>query len=209
MLRSATLIRLRSGLRRGQRRMSDYRRSYVAGGTFFFTLVTASRSTWLCDDDARETLRQAIVDCRAVRPFEIDAAVLLPDHLHMIWTLPRGDTDYSSRWAAIKREVTARRLNAGRADAKVSPAAVRQRRRGFWQRRFWEHTIADEIDMERHVDYIHFNPVKHGYCHAPKDWPHSSFHRFVRRGHYPLDWGRQHANVPTFNFSDISNSVYE
>src|SRR6516165_8869833 len=105
--------------------MSEYRRWHLAGATYFFTLVTANRSRWLCDDDARLALRQAILACRSRCPFHINAVVLLPDHLHMIWTLPPGDSDYSGRWAAIKRAVSASRLSGGRIDSDVSPAAAR------------------------------------------------------------------------------------
>jgi len=120
---------------------------------------------------------------------QIDAIVLLPDHLHTIWTLPRSDTNYSTRWAWIKKEFTKAWLQAGGMEQQQTLGRERDRRRGIWQPKFWEHTIADERDFERHIDYIHYNPVKHGLVSRPRDWPWSSFHRCVRRNLYPLDWG--------------------
>jgi len=116
-------------------------------------------------------------------PFTIDAIVVLPEHLHAIMTLPEGDADFSTRWSQIKRRFT---------DA-VTAGGKRLARRGngeaaLWQRRFWEHTVRDDDDFERHVDYIHFNPVKHGLVGRVRDWPHSSFHRYVRQGVLPEDW---------------------
>lgn len=132
-------------------------------------------------------LRVAIERVRLRLPFTTDAMVLMPDHLHCIWTLPDSDTDFSSRWAQIKHHVSY-------ACGHLYPLTLsksRQRRGGglIWQRRFWEHQIRDEIDMERHVDYIHFNPVKHGLVAAASEWPYSTFGRFVRGGVYPTDWG--------------------
>jgi putative transposase len=170
--------------------MPNYRRAHVPGGMFFFTLVTERRAPILTGVPARGALRQSFADCRARWPFRIEAIVLLPDHLHAVWTLPRGDSAYSLRWAWIKKEFTKAWVAAGGAEQEVSPSRHRHRRRGVWQRRFWEHCIADEDDLERHYDYIHYNPVKHGLVAAAKDWPYSSFHRFVRLGAYPLEWGR-------------------
>jgi putative transposase len=121
---------------------------------------------------------------RAVRPFRVDAIVVLPDHLHCLWTLPQGDADFSSRWHAIKAGF-ARRIAR---DESLSARRRRKGERGIWHRRFWEHAIRDERDWVNHVDYIHFNPVKHGHVARVRDWPHSSFHRFVRDGRYALDW---------------------
>jgi putative transposase len=183
--------------------MPDYRRSYIPGGTFFFTVVTEGRSRWLCEDMARDCLRAAIRGCRRRRPFSLDAMVLLPDHLHAIWTLPPGDIDYSGRWAWIKREFTRLWLASGGPETEVGPGRRDQRRRGVWQPRYWEHTIRDEDDLERHVEYIHFNPVKHGLCRYPSDWPFSSFHRYVRAGHYPAEWGCQGEKGGAMDFAAI------
>jgi putative transposase len=122
------------------------------------------------------------------RPFVIEGWVLLPDHLHCIWTLPEGDADFSTRWSLIKRSVS--HFAAEMAlDPVLRKASARKRREStIWQRRFWEHLIRDEADMERHLDYIHFNPVRHGYVARAADWPYSTIHRYVREGVYPVDW---------------------
>lgn len=117
-------------------------------------------------------------------PFKIEAVVVLPDHLHTIWTLPEGDTDFSLRWRQTKAA-----FSRGLAkDERISASRARKQERGIWQRRFWEHAIWDSNDFQRHVDYIHYNPVKHGYVGQVTDWPYLSFHRFVRLGHLPVDW---------------------
>jgi putative transposase len=121
---------------------------------------------------------------------QVTAIVLLPEHLHCIWALPSGDSDYSSRWRWIKAEFTRAWLALGGREVCCAPAAQRERRRGIWQRRFWEHTIRDEADLERHADDIHYNPVKHKHVQNPRDWPWSSFHRWVKLGQYPSNWGR-------------------
>lgn len=169
--------------------MADYRRNYRPGGTFFFTLVTEQRRAILAAPAAVGILRRAVRDELRARPFRIDAAVVLPDHLHMIWTLPRDDSDYSVRWGAIKAAFTRAWLGRGGEEAMVSEARRRQGYRGVWQRRFLEHTCRDEEDYADHVDYIHFNPVKHGLVDRPADWPYSSIHAYIRRGVLPTDWG--------------------
>lgn len=121
---------------------------------------------------------------RRDRPFRVDAIVILPDHLHCIWTLPEGDADFSSRWHAIKSGFARRTPH----DESLSARRRQKGERGIWHRRFWEHAIRDDRDGSNHVDYIHFNPVKHGHVTRVRDWPHSSFHRFVRDGRYPIDW---------------------
>jgi putative transposase len=118
-------------------------------------------------------------------PFHIDALVVLPDHLHAIWTLPEGDADYPKRWALIKAAFS-RHLPK---DERRNPSRIAKDERGIWQRRYWEHLIRDDRDYARHVDYIHYNPVKHAYVTRVADWPHSTFHRHVGRGLYPPDWG--------------------
>jgi putative transposase len=136
---------------------------------------------------------------RKAASFETVAIVLLPDHLHVIWTLPRGDDDYPSRWQAIKAKFTSQWLAAGGEEHDVTRG---YRRRGVWQPRFMEHAIRDEQDLHNHADYIHYNPVKHGYVQAPRDWPWSSFHRYVRSGDYPVDWGCAHERPPQFGGVD-------
>jgi putative transposase len=170
--------------------MPDYRRNYVAGGTFFFTVVTHRRSQFLCRPEARHLFRSCIRTQLRNRPFKIDAVALLPDHLHMMWTLPRHDKDFSTRWSAIKGDFTREWLRQSGSEAQTTSGQRREGRRGVWQPRFIEHTIRDEDDFQSHLDYIHYNPVKHGWARSPKEWRWSSFHRYVRLGAYPIDWGR-------------------
>jgi putative transposase len=159
-----------------------YRRNRVAGGTYFFTVTLRDRSS---DVLVRHVglLRNTFRTVRAERPFTIDAIVILPDHLHAVLTLPDGDADYSGRWRAIKSNFTHELRLAGML---LTPDKRGEYR--LWQRRFWEHTIRDDTDFQRHVDYIHWNPVKHGLTEHVADWPHSSFHKYVRQGLLPLGW---------------------
>jgi putative transposase len=162
--------------------MVAYRRNFVAGGTFFFTVTLVDRrSSVLVDHIA--SLRAAFRATRKERPFSIDAVVILPEHLHTMLTLPSGDSDFSGRWRRIKslftRQVVARGISIKRNDKGEYT---------LWQRRFWEHTIRDEADFARHADYIHYNPVKHGLVSQVIQWPYSSFHSYVRRGILPRDW---------------------
>ena len=143
--------------------------------------------------DHIDCLRAAFRYVRDRHPLTIDAIVVLPDHLHAIWSLPDGDADFATRWRLIKAAFS-RALPEGEG---ISASRSRKGERGIWQRRFWEHTLRDEHDYSRHVDYVHFNPVKHGLVTQVKDWPHSSFHRLVRLGVYPLDWGGDVAGQPT------------
>jgi putative transposase len=163
--------------------MVRYRRSFVPGGTFFFTVTLADRRSSVLVKHVA-ALRAAFRDTRKERPFAIDAIVILPDHLHAILTLPEGDADFPGRWRRIKSLFTRRVVTkcvAAEPNGKGEYA--------LWQRRFWEHTIRDEKDFARHADYIHFNPVKHGVVTCVRDWPYSSFHRYVRQGLLPSDWG--------------------
>lgn len=168
--------------------MPNYRRAYLPGGTFFFTLVTYRRQRFLCEPAARVALRRAVADCRRDHPFDLLASVLLPDHLHMIWRLPEGDADFSTRWSLIKSAFTRAWLKADGAEGSISDSRRRNRRRGVWQRRFWERCLRDQDDLNRHVDYVHYNPVKHGIATCPHAWPWTSFHRWVRDGFYDADW---------------------
>lgn len=161
---------------------------------YFFTVNTYRRQQVLTEAPFYQALKRSLRAVRAKHPFTIEAFVLLPDHLHCLWTLPENDADYAVRWNIIKRGVSqqTRRL--------IAPALTASRRQrgelGLWQRRFWEHQIRDERDFEKHVDYIHWNPVKHGYVKQVKDWPYSSFHRFVERGIYPWGWASPAENKP-------------
>ena len=156
----------------------------MAGGVFFFTVALADRRSSALTDHIH-SLRRAYRRAMDTFPFETIAICVLPDHLHAIWQMPADDADFSTRWSRIKASF-ARGLPAAR---QRSPSKVAKREKGIWQRRFWEHQIRDEDDLERHVEYIHFNPVKHGVVERVADWPFSSFHRYVQRGWLQLDWG--------------------
>jgi putative transposase len=167
--------------------MSRYVRATVPGATYFFTATLQDRSArWLVDHVV--ALRNCVARAKELHPFHIDAMVVLPDHLHALWTLPPDDADYSLRWQLIKRSFTERLLEEGVLDT-AARMGRRSGERSVWQRRFWEHQIRDEDDFARHVDYIHFNPVKHGWVMRARDWPYSSLHRFVRAGTLQADWG--------------------
>ena len=159
--------------------MSEYHRTFAPGGCFFFTVVTHRRQPHFANENNVKRLREAFVRVKAKHPFIIDAIVILPDHLHTLWQLPDGDSNYSLRWRLIKHYVsTGLQTDTNHRDEKQ-----------VWQRRFWEHTITDERDWRNHMDYIHYNPVKHGYVHSPADWKSGSFSRAVDIGWYDNDWG--------------------
>jgi putative transposase len=168
--------------------MPNYRRRLIPGGTYFFTLVTENRQPFLCTPLARRLLHAAIEECRCERPFDLVAIVLLLDHLHAIWTLPPGDADYSTRWARIKSQFTREWLTHGGDEQDRSWSRLRHRRRGVWERHFWEHHVRDDADYERHMHYTHWNPVKHGLAACPHAWPHSTFDKWVRRSVYEPTW---------------------
>ena len=163
--------------------MTGYRRNFIAGGSFFFTVNLAERRLQLLTEHVDE-LRNAFRKVRERHPFTIDAMVVLHDHLHAVWTLPEGDADFATRWQLIKSAFS-HSLPSGE---RISESRAARGERGIWQRRYWEHTIRDERDFARHVDYIHINPVKHGLVTRVRDWPFSSFHRMVKLGVYPQDW---------------------
>ncbi len=163
--------------------MVQYRRNRVPGGTYFFTVTLHDRKAKTLVEHIH-ALRVAFRHTLRQRPFRIDAIVVLPDHLHSVWTLPPGDVDYAGRWRAIKSRFTRELARAG---IEISHNAKGEY--DLWQRRYWEHTIRDEQDFARHVDYIHFNPVKHGLVKAVQEWPYSTFHHYVRQGLYPRNWG--------------------
>ena len=159
--------------------MVHYRRNQLPGGTYFFTVTPADRQSHALTENI-EFLRAAFQRVMATHPFAIVAMVVLPEHLHTIWILPPDDADYAGRWRAIKSGFTRDLVHAG-----VNLTRNAKGEYNLWQRRFWEHTLRDDNDLARHVDYIHYNPVKHGLVSA---WPHSSFHRYVRKGMLPEDW---------------------
>jgi putative transposase len=188
--------------------MPDYRRAYVPGGSFFFTLVTNRRLPLFSQARGRLLLGSLFRRCQLKWPFTINALVLLPEHIHAIWSLPAGDTEYSKRWGWIKKEFTKEWLRVGGIEERISQGRRRERRRGVWQPRFWEHTLQDENDFERHFDYIHYNPVKHGHVKCPRDWEPSTFHRWVAQGVYPANWACSHRGFD-MDFSDIEDHVGE
>jgi putative transposase len=163
--------------------MSRYRRAKIEGGVFFFTLALADRSSDLLVLEI-DRLRRAYAAMQERLPFETVAICILPDHLHALWQLPDGDADFSARWSLLKSG-----FSRGLPSAQTRSASkIAKREKGIWQRRYWEHAIRDDADFERHVDYIHYNPVKHGFVTRVADWPHSSFHRYVEQGILPADW---------------------
>jgi putative transposase len=164
--------------------MRTYLRNRAPGGTYFFTVNLAERKGNTLLVDRIDDLRCAIRATRAKRPFEIIAMVVLPDHLHAVWRLPEGDCDYSTRWRLLK----GRFAHAVGCDERRSSSRLRKQERGIWQRRYWEHTILDEYDLQMHINYIHYNPVKHGLCSAPTDWAYSTFHRYAQNGWLPSNW---------------------
>lgn len=158
--------------------MSDYQRVYESGASYFFTVVTHQRRPIFASRSNVERLRDAFQFVRSKRPFTVEAIVVLPDHVHCIWTMSQ-DPDFSLRWQMIKTYFS--RFSMPEPDSRT--------RKRVWQPRFWEHQIRDHEDYRRHLHYIHFNPVKHGYVPKPADWPYSSFGKFVRLGWYEQDWG--------------------
>lgn len=159
--------------------MSEYRRAYQQQGCYFFTVVTYNREKILLEPDNVVRLRRSFSHVMKKLPFKMDAVVILPDHLHCIWRLPPDDDDFSTRWRLIKRY-----FSIG-----IDASLTKRSEKKVWQRRFWEHLLRNEKDWQRHMDYIHYNPVKHGYVQNPGDWPYGSFQRAVKHGLYPSDWG--------------------
>ncbi len=163
--------------------MPRYVRAKFKGSVFFFTVVLAERPNDLLMKEI-DRLRMIYRVVQQRRSFETIAICVLPDHIHTLWALPEGDADFSTRWNLIKSGFSRGLDPRARSESKIA-----KREKGIWQRRYWEHTIRDDADLERHVDYIHFNPVKHGHVTRVVDWPHSSFHRYVERGVLAADWG--------------------
>lgn len=174
--------------------MSGYIRHIAPGATYFFTLTLADRSSDLLVREI-DRLRSSYAMVRSTHSFETVAICVLPDHLHALWRLPDGDADFALRWQQVKR-----RFSSEMAAIPVRASLARKREKGIWQRRFWEHRIRDENDLARHIDYIHWNPVKHGLVPRVADWPHSSFHRWVKRGDLPVSWGL--VSAPEGRFGD-------
>ena len=192
--------------------MPNYVRIFRPGGTFFLTLVTEGRAPLFADEHARGLLRGAIEHCQSLHLFDIEAMVLLPDHLHLIMRLPRGEADFSIRLANLKARFTRDYLATGGEEQSRSQSRIAHRTRAVWQRRFWEYTIRDEDDLHRHFDYVHCNPVKHEHVTCPHLWPHSSFHRFAAANRYEQLWRcRCNNNSPPMpdDWPDIAQAAGE
>ncbi|MBV9575221.1 MAG: transposase [Gammaproteobacteria bacterium] len=159
--------------------MSQYKRFYQSGGYYFFTLVSYHRRPIFVNCENVKYFKDAIDKVKKSYPFFLNAIVILPDHLHCIWRLPENDKDFSTRWRLIKRYFS----------MKMNTAINHRNEKEIWQRRFWEHSIRNEIDWQKRMDYIHYNPVKHGLVTSPGDWKHSSFNYWVKKGIYEKDWG--------------------
>jgi putative transposase len=176
--------------------MPHYIRAHIEGGVFFFTVALADRSSDVLVRHV-DRLRRIYASVQKRYPFETVAICVLPDHLHAIWSLPEGDADFPLRWSLIKGG-----FSRGLAGEKPrSESKISRRERGIWQRRYWEHAIRNDADLERHVDYIHLDPVKRGHVAKVSDWPHSSFHRYVAHGVLPEDWGGE-VDAPIGNFGE-------
>jgi putative transposase len=168
--------------------MRHYIRADAPGATYFFTLTLQDRGArWLTDHV--NLLRASVAQVKARHPFEIEAMVVLPEHLHALWRMPVDDQDFSTRWMLIKQCFTRLLTANGSLDEAAGSLRGVKGERSVWQRRFWEHQIRDEEDFARHVDYIHYNPVKHGWVMRATDWQHSSVHRFIRDGRLAPNWG--------------------
>jgi putative transposase len=168
--------------------MPEYRRVFIEGGTYAFTVVTHRRQPLFNDPVSREILFNSIQRIQYLYPFEQIAYCLLPDHIHCIWTLPAGDSDYPIRWKLIKckfsrlyQDIYGPRPSLNRSKIKRGEVAI-------WQRRFWEHTIKDDNDLYNHINYIHFNPIKHGFVDNPHNWEWSSYIKYELEGYYPDPW---------------------
>jgi len=164
--------------------MPNYIRSKFEGGYYSFTVVTYRRRKLFLHELARKCLREAIDETKARYPYESVASCLLPEHLHCVWKLPGGDADFSIRWSMVKARFSQRYLKLDGHQGPLSPSRRRKGEAGLWQRRFWEHQIRDERDLQRHVDYVHYNPVKHGLVRQVVDWPWSTYHRYLKEGFY-------------------------
>lgn len=181
--------------------MPNYLRYYQPGGTYFFTVVTNNRQPILTTPSARKILGEVFRNAISRYPFTMDAICLLPDHIHCIWTLPENDGNFSIRWSYIKANFSHKMNELNTTQISVSDSREHRRESGFWQRRFWEHLIQDEADYENHIDYIHYNPVKHGLVDEMEDWEWSSFHRYIRMGWYSNE-DKDFGNGISLNGSD-------
>jgi putative transposase len=172
----------------------QYRRTFIPGGSYFFTIVTKRRQKLFVSDTNVEVLRQAFRNVMKKRPFNIDAAVVLPDHLHFVWTLPANDADYPTRWRLIKTWFT--KHCEHKYQFGLNASQVKRGEQAIWQHRYWEHLLQNEVDFEWHINYIHYNPVKHNYVNKPFDWKYSSLHKYVKQGIISDKWGESNICFP-------------
>jgi putative transposase len=183
--------------------MPEYRRVKIKGGTYFFTLVTYHRQPIFSSSSHCHHLLAAVKHVANYHPFELLAYCILPDHIHVIMALPEHDFNYSTRISLIKRRFTRQYINELDWQAPKRESYKKRQESGVWQRRFWEHFIRDEEDLHRHIDYVHYNPVKHGLVSQVSYWAHSSFFDYVRDGYYQMDWGQnEDVDAGKFNFGE-------
>ena len=169
--------------------MPNYRQIHAPGGTYFFTVVTCDRMPILSSEPNIELLKKITRETQRNHPFDQIAYCILPDHIHCIWTLPVSDKDYCTRWMLIKARFSREYKPGSDVEEHISDSRARKRERDVWQRRFWEHAIRNDEDLSKHIDYIHFNPIKHGVVKRLSDWKWSSFHEFIDGGYYDKNWG--------------------
>jgi putative transposase len=169
--------------------MPNYRRIKIKGGTYFFTLVTNKRRKLFLSPEARALFINSMNHVRQYHPFSIEAFCILPDHIHLLWQMPKDDNDYSIRIAEIKKHFSKSDFDRTETSSIKTYSQTKRGESGIWQRRFWEHFIRDECDLNKHIEYIHYNPVKHGLVERVEDWPSSSFFDYVQLGFYDLGWG--------------------
>ena len=174
-----------------------YRRANIKGGTYFFTINLANRKKTLLTDEF-DKLRSSFNHVKRYHPFLLDAMVVLPDHLHFMMTLPENDNDFATRLMLIKsgfsRQITC--------NEKISLSRKSKRERGIWQRRYWEHLIRDENDFATHINYIHYNPIKHGFVDKASDWQFSTIHKFIKNGIKPTNWGSNSSFTSDSSFGE-------
>jgi putative transposase len=183
--------------------MPNYRRIKIKGGTYFLTLVTYKRRNIFYSSQARQLLLDSINHVKEIHPFYLMAYCILPNHIHLLWQMQEDDSNYSTKIAEIKKLFSKWYTNEFGSLRMVNPSTAKRGESGLWQRRFWEHYIRDEVDLHRHIDYIHFNPVHHGLVARVKDWPSSSFFNYVQSGVYELDWGEGYkVDQEKFNFGE-------
>jgi putative transposase len=182
--------------------MPNYRRVFIPGGSWFFTVNLLERRQKLLATYI-QPLRLVIAKTKRTYPFRIEALVILPDHFHAVLTLPPGDSDFPTRIRLIK----SRFAKALPKTERLSAVREKKRERGIWQRRYWEHYIRDERDLRNHVAYCYYNPVKHGLVTTPRNWPHSTYHRDVRAGRFEEDFDLARLRATNFGEGETDENA--